>query len=261
MSHEVDIQDALTDAHAPHEEGGEGWLVSYADMMTLLVGFFVILQSFSSISPQKFEKVKQEASKVFGGEYQKPYKDLVDKLNADIKKLGISNQLILRDSDAGVEISFRGTLFFDSGSDAMNEEGIKILQILAPTIKSQAQLYQIKIEGHTDDSPISTAKFRNNWELSSLRACQVLEFFEQNGFSPKQLTAIGYGDTFPVVPNRDAQGNPIPENQNQNRRVVIVITKPNTTISGTAPVAPAGAAEPAPAEEPHKSEEPEEPAH
>ena len=84
----------------------------------------------------------------------------------------------------------------------------------------------IVIEGHTDDVPMAGSGFlKNNFELSSIRACRVLDFFAENGFVKEKMTAIGYGETRPLLPNRDAQGNSIPDNQTQNRRVVIKLIK------------------------------------
>ena len=85
--------------------------------------------------------------------------------------------------------------------------------------------YQITIEGHTDDAPISTAQFPSNWELSTARASAVVHYFLEQGIAAQKLRAAGYADTFPVAPNRDSAGKPIPENQARNRRVVIKLEK------------------------------------
>ena len=125
----------------PHggEEGGEGnWLVSYADMMTLLVGFFVILLSFSSVDQEKFDEARRAITQEFGGTYTVPYKELADKIKDAIKKMGIGDQLLLKVSDAGVEIAFRGTVLFESGSADLKEEATPILQHLIEAIKTDA---------------------------------------------------------------------------------------------------------------------------
>ena len=71
----------------------------------------------------------------------------------------------------------------------------------------------------------SVKALKNNFELSSIRACRVLDYFANNGFKKESMTAVGYGEARPIVPNRDEAGNPIPANQSQNRRVVIKIIK------------------------------------
>ncbi len=207
-----------------HMDEGEGnWLISYADMMTLLVGFFVMLLSFSKIDAEVFEKVKQETSKIFGGEYQIPFSELSKSLDKAISEKGLENQVIVEKSATGVNITFRGALFFDSASVAMKPEALDLLLKLQPIISSKAKEYELLIEGHTDDSPINAGVIASNWELSSLRASSVLRFFLDKGFDPQKLKAIGMADTRPILPNRDNQGKPITDNQSQNRRVVIKI--------------------------------------
>jgi chemotaxis protein MotB len=245
--------------HPPHEEG-EAWLISYADLMTLLVGFFVILLSFSSVDEEKLEGLKRAITQEFGGSYQVPFGDMADRLREKLKNMGLGDQFLVKSNDRGVEISFYGTLFFNTGSADMKAEGAELMERLIPVVRAEAADFTVIVEGHTDDVPISNGKhFRNNWELSSLRACRVLEAFEEGGFSKANLTALGYGDARPVVPNRDAEGNAIPLNQSQTRRVVIKLIKQSAPSLG--PTTPEGKANspvgtPPPVEEtpPKKSE-------
>jgi chemotaxis protein MotB len=226
--------------HPPHAEEGEGsWLVSYADMMTLLVGFFVILMSFSKVDEEKFEQIKQAATKEFGGVYQVPYGDIADRIKAALTKLGLGDQFVIKQSPLGVEISFHGTVFFETGSAEMKEQGADLLEGLIPIIKSEAKDFNLTIEGHTDDVPlVGGGKFHSNWDLSSVRACRVLEIFEKSGFPKQFMTAVGYADARPIVPNRDAAGVAIPANQSQNRRVVIKLLKKSVSSLGVEAPAP-----------------------
>lgn len=223
---DADDFNGLSTPEPSHEEEGEGnWLVSYADMMTLLVGFFVMLQSFSKPDTQLFEKIKQETTKVFGGEYQMPYEKLHKNLEDTIKAENLSDQVKFEVTEEGIVITFRGALFFDSGSVDLKTQASELLEKLVPKIKQQAEMFNIVIEGHTDDVPIHNGLLKSNWELSSLRACTVLRFFEESGFDKAKLSAIGWGDTKPLFKNRDEAGNPIGQNQSQNRRVVVRILK------------------------------------
>jgi flagellar motor protein MotB len=123
-------------------------------------------------------------------------------------------------------IEMNSAAFFDSGSAVISASGKSILQAVAVTLKSDAYKdYQITIEGHTDDAPISTAQFPSNWELSTARAAAVVRYFLDQGVEAKKLRAAGYADTFPKAPNRDAKGIAIPQNQALNRRVVIRLEK------------------------------------
>lgn len=212
--------------HAVEEHSEGNWLVSYADMMTLLVGFFVILLSFAVIDPEKFDEARKSITQEFGGVYQVPYSELSDRLREVVKKLGVGDQLLIKQSDAGIEISFRGTVFFDTGSAELKEQAKPVLENLIAAIKTDSDPMDVTVEGHTDDVPIARGgHFRNNWELSSLRACRVLDSFIVSGFKMDRLTAVGYGEARPLVPNRDSDGNAISENQAQNRRVVIKIVR------------------------------------
>lgn len=212
--------------HHPPEESSEGnWLVSYADMMTLLVGFFVLLLSFSKLDATQFEKIKKETTKVFGGEYKMPFEDLGKNLKKVIDKSKLSNQVYVKETDEGIEITFRGALFFESGSTILKEEAKNLMSQLIPEISSNAKDFGITVEGHTDNKPLSGGAFPSNWELSSVRACTVLRMFQEQGFDPHKLKAIGWGEQKPIFPNADEAGNPIPQNQAQNRRVVIKIIR------------------------------------
>jgi chemotaxis protein MotB len=265
----------------PEEEGGEGnWLVSYADMMTLLVGFFVILLSFSSVDQGKMEEMKKSLTLEFGGVYQIPYGELADHIREQLKKMGLGDQFIIKQTESGIEISFMGAVFFETGSADIKSEGRALLDRLIDTVRAEGQRspppplppgaaakadrdpfgFAVTVEGHTDDVPIgSGGLIRSNWELSSLRACRVLEVFGDSGFAKDKLTAVGYGETRPVVPNRDPSGVPIPANRSQNRRVVIKLQKQDPLVPQAAPGAQgaasadpgasAGAQGPAPAEQ------------
>jgi chemotaxis protein MotB len=227
---------ALGGRHGGHEEeGGEGnWLVSYADMMTLLVGFFVILMSFSTVDQEKFEKLKKETSKKFGGKYESPYSNVTERIRESLRKSGLGNQYSIKETEAGVEISFTGSVFFDTGSATLKPQGQLLLDKIIPIIRTETTDFNIIVEGHTDDIPISSNfQYRSNWELSSIRACRVLDAFEIGGFAKSRLMAVGYADARPLVPNRNEAGAAIPDNQAQNRRVVIkVLKRPTPSVGG-----------------------------
>ena len=146
--------------------------------------------------------------------------EIVDMLKsqgrADIEQKG--------DRITTLEIS--SAAFFDSGSAALSQAGESILRDVTVDLKSdKLKDYEITVEGHTDDTPINTARFPSNWELSTARASAVVHYFLDEGIPALKLRAAGYADTFPRAPNRDANGNAIPENQTQNRRVVIKMEK------------------------------------
>ena len=172
----------LTKKHIEIEESESNWLVSYADMMTLLVGFFAMLLAFSKIDSVAFEKIKKETTKIFGGEYQIPFEKLSEKLKEVLAKSNLTDQVVLTETDKGIDVTFKGSLFFASGSAELLPKAKGVLLELLPVIQSEAKGFGILVEGHTDNVPITSEKFASNWELSSVRACTVVRLFEEKGF-------------------------------------------------------------------------------
>lgn len=198
------------------------WLVSYADMVTLLMGFFALLLSFSKVDTNKYEQMKKESTKLFGGEYVVPYEKLANSLKQVVQDQGLTGQVLMEQTDEGIDITFQGALFFESGSVVLKQQAQSLLHRLIPIINDKAKNFFITIEGHTDDLPTNMGIVASNWELSSIRACTVLRLFQDYGFFPEQLKAIGWGDTRPKVENVDEVSRAI------NRRVVIKILKDAT---------------------------------
>ena len=207
------------------EDGEALWLLSYSDMMTLLFGFFVLLMSFSKIDVDAFEKVRKETTLTFGGEYKKPFTDLKEKLSEKVQGQGLTDKAFFDEFEKGITITFRGSVFFQAGSTELLPEAKTLLENLIPVVQSKSSHFNVVVEGHTDDTPIHSELFASNWELSAQRASAVIRLFESHGFGRAHLRAIGYADTMPVVPNRDKAGIPIPDNQSQNRRVVIKLVR------------------------------------
>ena len=134
--------------------------------------------------------------------------------------------VIAQQGDRITTLQISSASFFGSGYATISGAGISILRDVAVTLKSDRYAgYNISIEGHTDDAPISTAQFQSNWELSTARAAAVVRFFLEQGIPARKLTAAGYADTFPIAPNRNADGTVNPDNQARNRRVVIKLDR------------------------------------
>jgi chemotaxis protein MotB len=119
-------------------------------------------------------------------------------------------------------IQISSNAFFTPGSATLSDPGKAVLAEVAANLKSpRFDGYQITVEGHTDDEPVQGGKFPSNWELSTARAAAVVRCFIEAGIQAFRLRAAGYADTFPTVPNRDASGRALRDNQARNRRVVI----------------------------------------
>lgn len=237
MNPETEIPDLEKDveamSHPPvHEEHafaghGEPWLVSYADMMTLLFGFFVIMYALANAKLEDQDpnmvKIRKELASYFGGKYIDP----IEKMDVNIKKyLETSSELKksieLNATPEGLKIMITSQLLFESGKASLMPEAGDLIGKIVQRISDEGKHFLIRVEGYTDDNPlIKGSPFPSNWELSAARAISVLKVFEGMGFKTEQLQATGFGEGHPLLPNRDQNGKPIAENQSKNRRVVI----------------------------------------
>ena len=218
-----------------HDDGEGNWLVSYADMMTLLFGFFVILSSMSTPNAEKIEKLKKATSESMGGAYKKPFEELSKSITGVLQEINLDKEVTVVETEDGVKITSKGKLFFDSGSAELRTEALLLMDNLSALLVRQALGFRIIVEGHTDDVPINTQFFPSNWQLSSARAGTIVQLLESKGFKREDMRPLGLADTEPLVPNRTPSGEPIPANQAENRRIVIRLqrTMARTAHGGT----------------------------
>ncbi len=223
-----------------HDESN--WLVSYADMMTLLFGFFVLMYTFSRVDTEKFDVVRKELTQYFGGvlkedarsiKMQKSIEeDLLkalqnirkkDLLDDGLSERSLSQKLFeVKPDDQGITLKFQSNVLFSSGNANLRPEVLELVKNLGENLK-RYPLHRIAVEGHTDDNPIASATFPSNWELSGARASSVVRGLVGAGISENIFESIGYAATRPEVANRDAEGNRLTENQIKNRRVIIKV--------------------------------------
>lgn len=206
------------------------WLISYADLMTLLCAFFIMMFSMSSINKPLFEKVKKELSTHFGGDYSSPNAEFAKFITQIIQENGLEKETTIEASPFGVSIVFNSTVFFDTLSAYVREPGQEAIRKLIDGVyarqEAEEKKFRIMIEGHTDGRPILGGIYPSNWELSSARAASVVRLFLEKGFSSEQLMAVGYADTRPALANRTPAGSWNPQAIKKNRRVVIRILDP-----------------------------------
>ncbi len=212
------------------EEDGDSelWLVSYADMMTLLACFFILMMAFANFDPVGFQEKTKEISKHFNKDKYKSSETKLTRLQEEVarhpelkkmSKVSIKNGQLV--------ISFSGSALFDSGTFQIKQKVVPVIDSMIDIVKTQNPNYRIVVEGHTDNTPTQgKGVFSSNWTLSGARASSVIERFEYFGFPPKDLKVLGLGSSKPLVPNEDANGVAIPENQNMNRRVIIKVLEP-----------------------------------
>jgi len=208
-------------------QSGGGWITTYADMITLLMCFFVIMYSASEPSQSKWEQLKGGIeSDVMNVKNPTPLADLYNDLEKKYDDPNDDNPDLTIDFETkGIVISLGSNSLFESGDAKLKNNGLSIVKTLGNELKERMQRYElvIDVEGHTDDVPISTAKFPSNWELSSSRSASVVKEFTELGLDREVVRAIGHADAFPLKPNRSKDGTAIPSNMAANRRVDVIV--------------------------------------
>ena len=193
-----------------------GWLTTFADMMTLLMTFFVLLFAMSTIDPVKLENFGNSFGEQQGSQ-KKTKKVSLSQINMEVKQLvksqELQQQVKVRMDARGVTLEIASDLAFLSGSATRSAAIEDFLLKLVPTMMKAT--YAIAVEGHTDNVPIRSTTFPSNWELSAARASAVIRYLTNQGVAADKFRAIGFGDTAPKVPNDSA------DNRAKNRRVDI----------------------------------------
>ena len=203
----------------------EDWLVTYADAITLLMAFFVIMFSISEPSPEKFEVVASSILAELQGTGT-PVKDTPFQNMAKAMKSEETEDSDVNATKQGTTFNFKSAKLFKPGSAELLPTAVPILDRVAQLISFMGVTnYSVDVEGHTDDIPIRTKQYPSNWELSAARATNVVRFLISRGIEPERMRAIGLAETRPKVPHRDAQGQPIKANQAKNRRVTIRVER------------------------------------
>lgn len=232
-------------------ENHERWLVSYADFITLLFAFFVVMYAISSVNEGKYKVLSNSLSNAFtnttaksGGqpiavmqgappipsrpiakpdklpdlkkaEQRTKMKNIAGDIMQALQPLVAQGKVRLLETSRGVTIEINDSILFPAGQSRLQPASISAMLAIAQVLA--ASDFPITIEGHTDNVPISTPQFPSNWELSAMRATTVLRLFNDGGVGAERLTAIGYGETRPLETNTTVEGRA------RNRRVSILI--------------------------------------
>ncbi|MBC3412706.1 MULTISPECIES: flagellar motor protein MotD [Pseudomonas] len=240
--------------HTEEHENHERWLVSYADFITLLFAFFVVMYSISSINEGKYKQISQALVGVFNDPERSvrpipigderplttkpveplikdseqtdaalgqasidPLKSIADDVRSAFGDLISSNQMTVRGNELWVEIELNSALLFGSGDAMPSDVAFEIIEKVANILKPFAN--PVHVEGFTDNLPIRTAQYPTNWELSSARAASIVRLLAMEGVNPGRMASVGYGEYQPVTTNDTAEGRA------RNRRVVLVISR------------------------------------
>lgn len=211
----------------PVDDGGGGgddggWLTSYADLMTLVACFFILMMAFANYDPVTFQQKAELMAKHFHGKNDLHEKSEMAKLMDELNH--ISNKLDVKHNDQGLNITMNMQTLFKIGSADLTQDAEKLINQIIDKVKEKEDDVRVIIEGHTDNIPIIGSRvYPSNWELSGARASTVVRRFEQKGFPSKKLVAMGFADTKPALPNMDKSGKPIRTNQLKNRRIVLKV--------------------------------------
>lgn len=195
------------------------WLISYADLVTLLLALFIVM--YAASDKERARQIAQSFSaQNTGGNGILPGNESEKDERAKFEQKLLENPLLMqktkmRQTKAGLVISLSEAGFFAPGDAAINTEAEASINTLAEFLQNSTA--QIRIEGHTDSMPISNARYPSNWELSTARAASVLVRLIEHKIAPERLSAAGYGGFQPIADNSTIEGRA------QNRRVDVVI--------------------------------------
>jgi chemotaxis protein MotB len=219
----------------PHENQ-DRWLLTYADLITLLLAFFIILYSMSSIDAKQFGEMANALKETLKGsngvvrfdpKLQAPgtghgvlkvgdLKMLQRQVEGEFIEKNRADEVQTEVTERGLVIHVMESALFTPGSADLQPRAIGLLDMIYEQLKNMPN--HIRVEGHTDNRPIANTKFPSNWELSSARATSVVRYFISNhSFPAAKISALGYGEYRPIQPNNT------PEHMAQNRRVDIVV--------------------------------------
>lgn len=235
------------------------WIITYSDLMSLLLAFFVLLFSFSTIDARKFQQallsMRGALGVLSGGRMVLPEvlsepplppdidlprvgerwiftPDVAQMLEVEqqvreaLATAGLEEAALIRIEERGLLLRFPDSVFFDSGRADLRPEGVQLLDALKPVLAQVPN--PIRVEGHTDNVPINTYRYPSNWELSSARAGAVIRYLLAGGeLEPERFSSAGYGEYRPVADNSTAEGRQL------NRRVDIVLLFMGRSESGS----------------------------
>lgn len=222
------------------------WMVSYADFVTLLLGFFVVMYAISSVNEGRYRAVSQALEQAFQtvdkktatpsvvqpiqqdhpkSERQKKMQGMADNIRSVLDPLVREGHVRVNQTARGIAVEINANALFAPGQAELNDGAARTLILVASVLAGAPN--GIEVEGHTDDSPISNPVFPSNWELSAARSSRVVRIFAQNGVSPERMAAVGYGE------HRSIDSNQTPEGRARNRRVTVVILPLEEDTAGT----------------------------
>ena len=234
----------VEDGPPPGEEGAPAWMMTFGDMMSLLLTFFILMYSMSSMETEKFRIAAGSIREAFGNSEGQLLPDdaapsmsdtiptfeslgdelsdaaldvIAQQLQNFVMENGLEEQVEVEKDNFGVHLRIKDAALFGPGSANIEQESVEIVEKLGDMLRSID--VPIVVAGHTDNVPIRSPVFRSNWELSAARAAGVARIFVSRGHLPETLTVEAYGEYRPLAENDT------PEGRSENRRVEIYYAK------------------------------------
>lgn len=198
----------------------EGWLLSYADLITNLLLFFVVLLSAANLSKGKMQQI---AKAISGKQSAASLESIQKEIDGQIAAKQLQDMVRSTMTEQGLEISLNSGLVFDSGRAKIRDEAETTLASMLQVLQPYSSQYNFAVEGHTDSIPIANGSvFPSNWELSSARAIVVRQRLEDIGIGKSRIRVEGYADTKPL-PDEELAGLSPEARTARHRRVVVRI--------------------------------------
>ena len=215
-----------------NSQGQGEWILTYSDMMTLLLTFFVLLYSYSRVDVKKFQQIIASFRKALSIETVVSFdeskappgiseEEIFNRIRGLIEeKEGLKGEVsVSLEEHRGIVVRFGERILFDLGKSELKSEALPIIAKIGKVLREVPDA-EIRVEGHTDDIPIDTILYPSNWELSAARAAAVVRYFIKScDLRPEQFEVVGYGEFKPAYPNTSEY------HKRLNRRVEIVIKK------------------------------------
>ncbi len=222
------------------------WVITFADMVTLLMVFFILLFAIGTIEQEKWRQLKESLREALGADaieemgtrqgldviqtqvdeqtvhavdevgamVSREMEDIISEVEEFIFKNKLAGEVRVSSDERGAVITISDVVLFPAGSAEMTPKGRTTLRQVFDVLKQFN--YNIKVEGHTDNTPIHTLRYPSNWELSASRASEVAHMLIKDGYPPERLSVEGFAEFRPKIPNTS------PENRAVNRRIEVV---------------------------------------
>ena len=211
-------------------DDSSGWLTSYADMMTLIACFFILMIAFANFDPVGFSTKARKLSSAFKGQYKSSYVKL-KRITEEVSKHPKLKKLFkISLVDTELVVTFSSSVLYEAGKSDLTESIQPFIDTLIEIIRAQAKTYMIMVEGHASGHEGRQEGISDLWALSSLRAAHVANRFEFFGYRPKQIVAIGKGESSPLFPEIDEKGGVVEDAARQNQTVLIRILEPKKEL-------------------------------